>query len=86
MLTAVGRNHFMPESRPVVVPASTARRSSISVPAPHEKIPALREKAKQALGPKFSLKEFHNVVLRTGGVPLTVLEQVIDYYLAAAQR
>lgn len=50
------------------------------------KILALREKAKQALGAKFSLKEFHNVVLRTGGVPLAVLEQVIDDYIAAAQR
>lgn len=27
---------------------------------------------------KFSLKEFHTVVLRTGNVPPAVLEQVID--------
>ncbi len=50
------------------------------------KILALREKTKQALGEKFSLKEFHNVVLRTGGVPLAVLEQVIDDHIAAGRR
>jgi uncharacterized protein (DUF885 family) len=49
------------------------------------KILELRTKAQQALGPKFSLKEFHNVVLRAGNVPLAVLEQVIDDYIAAAK-
>jgi uncharacterized protein (DUF885 family) len=47
------------------------------------KILELRAKAQQALGDKFSLKEFHNTVLRAGNVPLAVLEQVIDDYLAA---
>jgi uncharacterized protein (DUF885 family) len=47
------------------------------------KILELRAKAKQALGDKYSLKEFHNVVLRAGNVPLAVLEQVIDDYIAA---
>jgi uncharacterized protein (DUF885 family) len=42
------------------------------------KILALRDKARAALGDKFSLKEFHNLVLRTGGVPLAVLEQAVD--------
>lgn len=46
------------------------------------KILELREKARRALGEKFSLKEFHNVVLRTGGVPLAVLEQVVDDWVA----
>lgn len=50
------------------------------------KILELRAKARQALGEKFSLKEFHNVVLRTGGVPLAVLEQVVDDAIAAARR
>jgi uncharacterized protein (DUF885 family) len=39
---------------------------------------ALRDKMKTALGPRFSLRAFHNAVLRTGTVPLDVLEQVVD--------
>jgi uncharacterized protein (DUF885 family) len=49
------------------------------------KILELRAKAQRALGSKFSLKEFHNVVLRTGSVPLAVLGQVIDDWIAAEQ-
>jgi uncharacterized protein (DUF885 family) len=49
------------------------------------KLIALRAKAQSALGPKFSLKEFHNTVLRTGSVPLVVLEQVIDGWIAATK-
>jgi uncharacterized protein (DUF885 family) len=45
----------------------------------------LRAKAQQALETKFSMKEFHNVVLRTGNVPLSVLGQVIDDYIAATR-
>ena len=43
----------------------------------------LREKAKLALGSKFSLPEFHDVVLRAGSVPLDVLTQVVDRWTAA---
>ena len=47
------------------------------------KILELRAKAQQALGTKFSLKEFHNTVLRAGNMPLSVLEQVIDEWITA---
>jgi uncharacterized protein (DUF885 family) len=47
------------------------------------KILELRDQAKRELGPRFSLKEFHNAVLRAGSVPLTVLEQVVADYIAA---
>lgn len=50
------------------------------------KILELREKAKAALGPKFNLKDFHAVVLENGGVPLTVLEQLVNEWIARAQR
>lgn len=47
-----------------------------------EKILALREKAKLALGAKFDLAQFHNQVLIHGSVPLVVLERVIDDWIA----
>jgi uncharacterized protein (DUF885 family) len=46
-----------------------------------QKILAIREKARLALGNRFSLREFHNVVLRTGNVPLEVLASVVDDYI-----
>ncbi len=45
----------------------------------------LREAAKAALGAKFSIKEFHNVVLRGGSLPLAVLAQEIDAWVAATK-
>jgi uncharacterized protein (DUF885 family) len=46
------------------------------------KILQLRERARAALGPKFNLKDFHAVVLENGGVPLTLLEQLVDEWIA----
>jgi uncharacterized protein (DUF885 family) len=46
------------------------------------KILELRDKAKKALADKFSLKEFHNLVLDTGIVPLEILERQTDAYIA----
>jgi uncharacterized protein (DUF885 family) len=43
----------------------------------------LRAKAQTALGDRFALKDFHNLVLRAGNVPLDVLEQVVDIDLAS---
>jgi uncharacterized protein (DUF885 family) len=45
------------------------------------KIIELREKAKKALGPKFSLDRFHDVVLNTGTVPLGLLEREVETYI-----
>jgi uncharacterized protein (DUF885 family) len=45
----------------------------------------LRERAQQQLGSRFSLRDFHSVVLDTGTVPLTVLEGEIDRYIRAVQ-
>ncbi len=47
------------------------------------KIVELREKAKKALGSKFDIKEFHDVVLQNGTVPLEVLETLVDNYIAS---
>jgi uncharacterized protein (DUF885 family) len=46
----------------------------------------LREKARKALGDKFSLREYHNVVLRTGMVPLDILERQVDGFISASGR
>jgi len=48
------------------------------------KILELRERAKRELGERFSLKQFHNVVLDTGTVPLDLLEGAIDQYIGGA--
>jgi uncharacterized protein (DUF885 family) len=45
------------------------------------KILELREKAKQALGPKFVLSEFHDQVLTHGSLPLALLQRVIDDWI-----
>ncbi|QKX17805.1 DUF885 family protein [Microbulbifer sp. YPW1] len=42
------------------------------------KIVELRENAKQELGDKFDIREFHDVVLANGAVPLDVLEELVD--------
>lgn len=42
----------------------------------------LRAKAREALGEKFDIRQFHNVVLTNGSVPLTILEELVDDYIA----
>jgi uncharacterized protein (DUF885 family) len=49
------------------------------------KILELREKAKTALGDKFDLRDFHDVVLKNGVVPLAILEELIDAYIEEKQ-
>ncbi len=47
------------------------------------KILELRAKAQRELGSRFDLKDFHDVVLGMGPMPLAVLEQQVDAYIAA---
>src|SRR5262249_13833182 len=46
------------------------------------KILALREKAQKALGDKFDIRGFHDTVLGAGALPMDVLEQQIDQWIA----
>lgn len=46
------------------------------------KILELREKAKAELGDKFDIRQFHEVVLAQGPIPLNVLEEFIEGYIA----
>jgi uncharacterized protein (DUF885 family) len=45
-------------------------------------IQRLRKKAEAELGPKFDIREFHAQVLMTGALPLAILEQKIDRWIA----
>ena len=47
------------------------------------KIQALRREAEQALGDRFNIKEFHNEVLNSGSLPLVLLEEKIENWIAA---
>ena len=46
------------------------------------KLLELRDKARQALGPRFDIRDFHAVVLENGSVPLDVLEELVNAYIA----
>jgi uncharacterized protein (DUF885 family) len=50
------------------------------------KIRELREKAKQALGPKFDIRTFHDEILNGGVLPLDILEERTDAWIAAQQH
>lgn len=49
------------------------------------KILELRENAKQQLGDKFDIRQFHDVVLKNGPVPLNVLENFVNQWIASKQ-
>jgi uncharacterized protein (DUF885 family) len=41
----------------------------------------MRERARKALGDRFDIREFHNVVLTNGALPLTILEEVVQQWV-----
>jgi uncharacterized protein (DUF885 family) len=47
---------------------------------------ALRQKAERALGSAFDLRAFHEAVLASGALPLALLEQHIDHFIATTPR
>ncbi|MGH9444025.1 MAG: DUF885 domain-containing protein [Thermoanaerobaculia bacterium] len=46
-------------------------------------ISRLRDKAKKALGAKFDLRKFHDEILSAGALPMDVLEDRVDAWIAA---
>lgn len=49
------------------------------------KILELRDLAQNELGDQFDIREFHNVLLTNGSVPLGILEDLVKQYIAAAK-
>jgi uncharacterized protein (DUF885 family) len=49
------------------------------------KIRELRARAEKALGPRFDVRQFHDVVLRNGTLPLDLLEEQVNAYIAATR-
>ena len=50
------------------------------------KILELRENARKKLGDKFDIKEFHDVVLTNGAVPLNVLEELVNEWVSSKSQ
>jgi prolyl oligopeptidase len=46
------------------------------------KIRELRQRAEKHFGERFDIREFHDVVLRQGAVPLEVLEEMVNAWIA----
>lgn len=49
------------------------------------KILKLREHARQQLGDAFSIREFHEVILKNGALPLDVLEEVVNRWIVGGK-
>ena len=52
----------------------------------HIRIQAMRARAKKALGDRFDLRKFHDVILGNGALPLLVLDQVVDEWIETEER
>jgi uncharacterized protein (DUF885 family) len=50
------------------------------------KIQELKDRAKNELGESFDIKDFHHEVLKRGALPLDILEQYIDQWIAQAKQ
>ncbi len=49
------------------------------------KILELRSRAKEQLGKRFDIKQFHDVILTSGAMPLNLLEEKVDAYIEATE-
>ena len=49
------------------------------------KILELRKRAQDSLGAKFTMGDFHDVVLNSGPVPLDILEERVDAWIAESK-
>jgi uncharacterized protein (DUF885 family) len=49
------------------------------------KLLELRERARAELGEAFDIREFHDVILTNGSMPLDILEELVDDYIRSAR-
>jgi uncharacterized protein (DUF885 family) len=49
----------------------------------HLRLLELREQARKALGDKFDIRAFHDLILGNGAMPMTVVTQAVDAWIAA---
>ena len=68
---------------------SSWQRSTVTSPgqalaykAGQLKILELRHQAEQRLGQKFDIRDFHDVVLRNGVLPLELLQEQVQEYIS----
>ncbi|WP_426281534.1 DUF885 domain-containing protein [Lysobacter soli] len=78
----------MPESevRPEVFRYLVQPGQACSYKIGHLKFVELRERARTALGDRFDIRAFHDLVLGNGAVPLAVLEASVDDWIATQRR
>jgi len=50
------------------------------------KLQELRTRAQTELGPKFDQRDFHDVVLKNGALPLEILEEQVTAYIQHTKR
>jgi uncharacterized protein (DUF885 family) len=78
---AMGHEHLTQEvDRYVVIPAQATGYKIGML-----KILELRQRAMDSLGDQYDIKEFHNIVIGNGSLPLEILERLVDDYIADAQ-
>ena len=46
------------------------------------KIMALRKRTEKAMGERFDIREFHDLILKNGSMPLAILEQQVEGYIS----
>jgi uncharacterized protein (DUF885 family) len=51
-----------------------------------KKILDLREHSKKELGPKFDLRAFHDIILRSGAVPLDIMEELVKNWIEKTKK
>jgi len=75
--TGMGRNDVVAEIERYLVMPGQALAYKVGM----LKILELRERAQEALGEAFDIRDFHDQILGNGALPLTLLEQVVDEWI-----